>query len=147
MTSLKTMLLPDADAPERVAVSSLPDGRWLITDIPCYSARFGFLDVVLATEDSKTGLIADLIVESSDWSTYGIVLRASDSSSIGSALVLLEKIGCSIMTRPAASGGLYISVAVPPRAIEEAEKLLEDGHARGLWLAGPVLSRSLVAST
>ena len=139
-----TMLLPDADAPERVAVNALPDGRWLITDIPCYSARFGFLDVVLASNDPNLGLVADLIVESSTWSTYGVVLRNVDTTSTARAMTSLEKIGCVIMSRPAASGG-YVSVAVPPDAVAQANDILEDGHRRSLWLAGPVLSRQMTA--
>lgn len=135
------MLIPDVDAPERVAVSFLPDGLWLVTDIPCYSSQIGFLDTVRASHDEKLGLVFESVVQSSIWSTYAIVLRDRDATKTARALSDFESFGCTYMMRSTSGNGAYVSIAVPPSGLSDSINLLQEGHKAGLWLSGEVLVR------
>jgi Domain of unknown function (DUF4265) len=144
MADTQVLLLPDPEAPERVQVSPLLDGYWLVTDIPCYSETVGFLDVVSARYHPELGLVFDDVLHASMWSTYGVLLKLVEEDLAQSLLAELEANGCLFTIHKTADGG-YVSVAAPPDQIATTRRILEEGHSAGAWMAGIILERGLAA--
>ena len=135
------VLLPDPEAPESVRCQSLADGTYVIRDVPVFSNRFGFADVITASQVGDT-LTAQRIVDSAGWSTY--VLEPSGDIMERDALLLLkdvERFGALVQLRV----GRVVSVGVPTRTRNDVLSLFQQGTDRGLWIVSVIRDSAVEA--
>jgi hypothetical protein len=129
--SFVPVLLPDAEAPEWVRCQHVADDRYIICDVPVFSAYFGFADLISASLVEDT-LVAQQVLDSRLWSTYA--LEPKGEMFADAALLLLKEIeryGCPVQLR----AGRIASIAVPLDSAKTVREILEDGVLRGFWYA------------
>lgn len=137
------VLLPDPEAPESVRCERLPDATYIIRDVPVFSNRFGFADVITASVVSET-LTAQRIVESAGWSTYA--LEPSGETFPEAAWLSLkraERLGVPVQLR----AGRIVSVAVPSRIHGEVLDILRSGEESGLWRVSVIREAEKLAAS
>jgi len=114
-----------------VRCRALDNGTYLIQDVPVFSERFGFGDVVTAVTKGDV-VTADTVVEAAGWGTYVLEPVAENfQDEAFSAMRGLEVLGCPVQLRLER----FVSVGVSNRRAADVRKLLEQGVEEHLWQA------------